>query len=59
MAGIPKVKITFDADFSELSKGVNGAANEVEGFGAKMGKFGKMAGAAFADRKSTRLNSSH
>ena len=48
MAGIPKVKITFDADFSELSKGVNGAANEVEGFGAKMGKFGKMAGAAFA-----------
>lgn len=48
MAGIPKVKITFDADFSELSKGVNGAANEVEGFGAKLGKFGKMAGAAFA-----------
>lgn len=48
MAGIPKVKITFDADFSELSKGVNGAANEVEGFGSKLGKFGKMAGAAFA-----------
>lgn len=48
MAGIPKVKITFDADFSELSKGVNGAANEVEGFGSKIGKFGKVAGAAFA-----------
>lgn len=48
MAGIPKVKITFDADFSELSKGVNGAANEVEGFGSKLGKFGKVAGAAFA-----------
>lgn len=48
MAGIPKVKITFDADFSELSKGVNSAANEVEGFGSRLGKFGKMAGAAFA-----------
>lgn len=48
MAGIPKVKITFDADFSELSKGVNGAANEVEGFGSKVGKFAKVAGAAFA-----------
>lgn len=48
MAGIPKVKITFDADFSDLSKGVNGAASEVEGFGGKLGKFGKMAGAAFA-----------
>lgn len=48
MAGIPKVKITFDADFSDLSKGVNGAANEVEGFGSKLGKFGKVAGAAFA-----------
>ena len=48
MAGIPKVKITFDADFSELKKGVSGAQNEVEGFGAKLGKFGKVAGAAFA-----------
>jgi hypothetical protein len=48
MAGIPKVKITFDADFSELSKGVNGAASEVEGFGSRLGKFGKVAGAAFA-----------
>jgi len=33
MAGIPKVKITFDADFDELRKGVKGAQNEVEGFG--------------------------
>ena len=48
MAGIPKVKITFDADFDELKRGVAGATNEVEGFGDKMGKFGKMAGAAFA-----------
>jgi hypothetical protein len=48
MAGIPKVKITFDADFDELKKGVKGATNEVEGFGDKVGKFGKAAGAAFA-----------
>jgi hypothetical protein len=48
MAGIPKVKITFDADFDELKRGVKGAEAEVQGFGDKMGKFGKMAGAAFA-----------
>ena len=48
MAGIPKVKITFDADFDELKRGVAGAQNEVQGFGDKMGKFGKIAGAAFA-----------
>jgi hypothetical protein len=48
MAGIPKVKITFDADFDDLKKGISGASNEVEGFGAKLGKFGKLAGAAFA-----------
>jgi len=45
---IPKVKITFDADLDGLRKGVNGASNEVEGFGSKVAKFGKMAGAAFA-----------
>ena len=48
MAGIPKVKITFDADFDELKRGVAGAQTEVQSFGDKMGKFGKMAGAAFA-----------
>ena len=48
MAGIPKVKITFDADFDELKRGVKGATTEVEGFGDKVGKFGKAAGAAFA-----------
>jgi hypothetical protein len=48
MAGIPKVKITFDADFDELKRGISGAENEVTSFGDKMGKFGKMAGAAFA-----------
>lgn len=48
MAGIPKVKITFDADFDELKKGVKGASDEVEGFGTKVGDFAKKAGAAFA-----------
>ena len=48
MAGIPKVKITFDADFDELKKGVKGAQNEVEGFSSKIGNFGKVAAAAFA-----------
>jgi phage-related protein len=45
---IPKVKITFDADLDGLRKGVSGATNEVEGFGSKVTKFGKVAGAAFA-----------
>jgi hypothetical protein len=48
MAGIPKVRIQFDADFDELKKGVRGATNEVEGFGSKVGDFAKKAGAAFA-----------
>jgi hypothetical protein len=48
MAGIPKVKITFDADLDALKRGVNGAQNEVSGFGDKVAKFGKVAGAAFA-----------
>ena len=48
MAGIPKVKITFDADFDELKRGISGAQNEVQGFGDRVAKFGKMAGAAFA-----------
>lgn len=48
MAAIPKVKVTFDADLDGLKRGTNAAANEVEGFGAKVEKFGKMAAAAFA-----------
>jgi hypothetical protein len=48
MAGIPKIRITFDADFAELKKGVKGAQAEVEGFGSKIGDFGKKAGLAFA-----------
>jgi hypothetical protein len=48
MAGIPKIKITFDADFDQLKSGVKGAQNEVEGFGSKLGGFAKKAGKAFA-----------
>jgi hypothetical protein len=48
MAGIPKVKITFDADFDDLKRGISGAQTEVSGFSDRLGKFGKVAGAAFA-----------
>lgn len=48
MAGIPKVKITFDADFDDLKKGVTGASSELETFSSKAGEFGKKAAAAFA-----------
>ena len=48
MAGIPKVKITFDADFDELKKGLTGAQGEVEGFGDKISDFSKKVGIAFA-----------
>ena len=48
MAGIPKVKITFDADFEDLKKGVSGAQKEVESFGDRVSDFGKKAAAAFA-----------
>lgn len=48
MAAIPKVKVTFDADLDGLKRGTNQAAGEVEGFGGKVEKFGKMAAAAFA-----------
>jgi len=48
MAGIPKVKIQFDADFTGLQKGLSSAQTEVEGFGSKVGDFGKKAAVAFA-----------
>jgi len=48
MAGIPKVKITFDADFDDLKKGIKGGQDEIESFGSKVGDFGKKAGLAFA-----------
>lgn len=48
MAAIPKVKVTFDADLDGLKRGTNTAAGEIEGFGGKIEKFGKMAAGAFA-----------
>ena len=48
MAGIPKVKIQFDADLDGLKKGAKDAEGEVEGFAGKLGDFGKKAAAAFA-----------
>ena len=48
MAGIPKVKIEFDADLDGLKKGTNAADKEVAGFADKVGEFGKKAAAAFA-----------
>jgi len=48
MASIPKVKITFDADFDDLKKGIKGGQAEVESFADKVGDFGKKAAAAFA-----------
>jgi hypothetical protein len=47
MAGIPKVKITFDADFDDLKKGIKGSQEEVETFADKVGDFGKKAAVAF------------
>jgi hypothetical protein len=44
MAGIPKVRVQFDADFDQLKKGVKGATNEVQSFGSKVGDFSKKAG---------------
>jgi hypothetical protein len=48
MAGIPKVKIQFDADLDGLKKGTAIADKEVGGFADRVGEFGKKAAAAFA-----------
>jgi hypothetical protein len=48
MAGIPKVKITFDADLDELKKGVKSATTEVQSFSDRAADFGKKAAVAFA-----------
>ena len=48
MAGIPKVKIQFDADLDGLKKGSKDATSEVETLGDKIADFGKKAAAAFA-----------
>lgn len=48
MAGIPKVKITFDADFDELKKGIKGGQDDLQGFTGRVEEFGKRAAIAFA-----------
>ena len=48
MAGIPKVKITFDADFDELKKGIKSGQGDIETFSSRVADFGKKAAAAFA-----------
>jgi hypothetical protein len=48
MAGIPKVKIQFDADLDGLKKGTQDADQEIGGFAGKVEEFGKRAAAAFA-----------
>lgn len=48
MAGIPKVKVTFDADLSGLKQGTQQAEAELTGFEKGVAKFGAAAKAAFA-----------
>jgi hypothetical protein len=46
MAGNRTLKLSILADVDDLRKGLGQADNEVQGFGAKIEKFGKIAGAA-------------
>lgn len=48
MAGNRTLKLSILADVDDLRKKLNQGSNEVEGFGDKLGKFGKAAGLAFA-----------
>lgn len=47
MAGSRTLKLSILADVDNLKKGLNQADDEVTGFGGKIEKFGKIAGAAF------------
>jgi len=42
------IKVQFKADVSDLTQGLNKADGEITSFGDRIGKWGKMAGAAFA-----------
>jgi hypothetical protein len=48
MAGGRTLKLSILADVDNLRKGLSDSEKEVQGFGDKIGKFGKIAGAAFA-----------
>ena len=46
--GTRALKLQLLADVSNLTKNLDTGSKEVEGFGGKLSKFGKVAGAAFA-----------
>lgn len=48
MAGSRTLKLSILADIDDLKKNLGAGAKEVEGFGTKLGNFGKAAAAAFA-----------
>lgn len=48
MAGSRTLKLSILADVADLRKGLQESSTEVEGFGSKLGDFGKKAGLAFA-----------
>ena len=48
MAGSRTLKLSILADVDDLKKNLDKGSNEVEGFGGKLEKFGKVAAAAFA-----------
>jgi hypothetical protein len=48
MAGSRTLKLSILADVDDLKKKLDTGSNEVEGFGGKLEKFGKVAAAAFA-----------
>lgn len=48
MAGSRTLKLSILADVDDLKKKLDTGANEIEGFGGKLEKFGKVAAAAFA-----------
>lgn len=48
MAGSRTLKLSILADIDDLKKNLNAADTEVQGFGGKLEKFGKVAAAAFA-----------
>jgi hypothetical protein len=48
MAGSRTLKLSILADVADLKKNLDTGSKEVEGFGGKMEKFGKVAAAAFA-----------
>jgi hypothetical protein len=48
MAGNRTLKLSILADVDNLKKNLDSSANDVQTFGDKIGKFGKIAGAAFA-----------